>query len=134
MEHTRLPFTTWFLAIQLICQAKTCISALALMRDLGVSYRTARLQYHKINNAIARQEQAHRLDGFVQLDGAYLGGERSIGRVGRGSGNEVLFVAAVSLNAAIKTTLRYSSIWLALGDLKATMPRAFKALNFRKYA
>ena len=37
MEHTKLPLTTWFLAIHLISQAKTGISALALKRDLGVS-------------------------------------------------------------------------------------------------
>lgn len=41
MEHTKLPLTTWFLAIHLISQAKTGLSALALKRDLGVSYPTA---------------------------------------------------------------------------------------------
>jgi hypothetical protein len=100
MEHTKLPLTTWFLAIHLISQAKTGISALALKRDLGVSYPTAWLLHHKINTAMAHQEAAHRLDGFVQLDDAYLGGERSGGKVGRGSENKVPFVAAVSLNAA----------------------------------
>jgi hypothetical protein len=83
-----------------ISQAKTGISALALKRDLGVSYPTAWLLHHKINTAMAHQEAAHRLDGFVQLDDAYLGGERSGGKVGRGSENKVPFVAAVSLNAA----------------------------------
>jgi hypothetical protein len=100
MEHTKLPLTTWFLAIHLISQAKTGISALALKRDLGVSYPTAWLLHHKINTAMAHQEAAHRLDGFVQLDDAYLGGERCGGKVGRGSENKVPFVAAGSLNAA----------------------------------
>ena len=58
MEHTKLPLTTWFLAIHLISQAKTGISAFALKRDLGVSYPTAWLLHHKINNAMARQEAA----------------------------------------------------------------------------
>ncbi len=98
MEHTKLPLTTWFLAIHLISQAKTGISALALKRDLGVSYPTAWLLHHKINNAMARQETAHRLGGAVQLDDAYLGGERSGARPGRGSENKVPFVAAVSMN------------------------------------
>jgi ribosomal protein L37AE/L43A len=40
----------------------------------------------------------HRLHGAVQLDDAYLGGERSGGKVGRGSENKVPFVAAVSLS------------------------------------
>ena len=34
----------------------------------------------------------------VQVDDAYLGGERSDGKAGRGSENKVPFVAAVSLD------------------------------------
>jgi len=98
MEHTKLPLTTWFLAIYLISQAKTGLSALALKRQLGVSYPTAWLLHHKINRAMARQESTHRLRGCVQLDDAYLGGERTGGKAGRGSENKVPFVAAVSLN------------------------------------
>jgi transposase-like protein len=37
-EQTKLPLTLWFLAIHLITQAKTGLSALALKRQLGVSY------------------------------------------------------------------------------------------------
>ena len=98
MEHSKLPLTTWFLAIHLISQAKTGLSALALKRDLGVSYPTAWLMLHKINHAMARQDDLHRLCGAVQLDDAYLGGERTGGKAGRGSENKVPFVAAVSLN------------------------------------
>jgi hypothetical protein len=100
LEYTKLPLTTWFLAIHLISQAKTGLSALALKRDLGVSYPTAWLLHHKINNGMARQEGNHRLGGAVQIDDAYLGGERSGGKTGRGSENKVPFVAAVSLNSA----------------------------------
>ena len=45
---TKLPLTTWFLAIYLISQAKTGLSALALKRQLGVSYPNAWLIHHKI--------------------------------------------------------------------------------------
>ena len=38
------------------------------------------------------------LEGQVQLDDAYLSGERSGGKAGRGSENKVPFVAAVSLS------------------------------------
>ncbi len=47
---------------------------------------------------MARRESTHRLGGAVQLDDAYLGGERAGGKAGRGSENKVPFVAAVSLN------------------------------------
>jgi hypothetical protein len=98
MEHTKLPLTTWFLAIYLISQAKTGLSALALKRQLGVSYPTAWLLHQKINRAMATQDANHQLSGAVQLDDAYLGGERTGGKAGRGSENKVPFVAAVSVN------------------------------------
>ena len=97
---TKLPLTTWFLAIYLLSQAKTGLSALALKRQLGVSYPTAWLMHHKILHAMAEREQAHRLDGMVQIDDAYLGGERSDGSTGRGTTGKTPFVAAVSLNDA----------------------------------
>jgi transposase-like protein len=98
MEHTKLPLTTWFLAIYLICQAKTGLSALALKRQLGVSYPTAWLLHHKISHTMTERDATHRLSGSVQLDDAYLGGERAGGKPGRGSENKVPFVAAVSVD------------------------------------
>jgi hypothetical protein len=98
IEHTKLPLTTWFLAICLISQAKTSLSALALKRQIGVSYPTAWLLHQKINRARAGCESCHRLEGAVQVDDAYLGGERAGGKPGRGAENKVPFVAAVSLD------------------------------------
>ncbi len=98
MGHTKLPLTTWFLAIYLISQAKTGLSTLALKRQLGVSYPTAWLLHQKINRAMATQDAAHQLSGTVQLDDAYLGDERAGGKVGRGSEDKNPFVGAVSVN------------------------------------
>ena len=98
MQSTKLPLTVWFLAIYLISQAKTGLSSLALKRHLGVSYPTAWLIHHKLMQAMADREQRYALHGQVQVDDAYLGGERSGGKVGRGSENKVPFVAAVSLS------------------------------------
>jgi len=100
MQGTKLALTTWFLAIHLISQAKTGLSSLALKRDLGVSYPTAWLIHHKVMQAMVEREARYALDGQVQIDDAYLGGERSGGKAGRGSENKVPFVAAVSLNEA----------------------------------
>ena len=100
MQGTKLPLATWFLAIHLISQAKTGLSSLALKRDLGVSYPTAWLIHHKVMEAMVEREARCVLDGQVQIDDAYLGGERSGGKAGRGSENKVPFVAAVSLNEA----------------------------------
>jgi len=96
-QGTKLPLTIWFLAVYLISQAKTGLSALALRRQLGVSYPTAWLMQHKLMQAMADREACYTLEGKIQVDDAYLGGERTGGKVGRGSENKVAFVAAVSL-------------------------------------
>ena len=96
-QGTKLPLATWFLAIYLISQAKTGLSALALRRQLGVSYPTAWLIHHKLMLVMADREERYLLEGKVQVDDAYLGGERTGGKVGRGSENKVPFIAAVSL-------------------------------------
>ncbi|AHE97760.1 IS1595 family transposase [Thioalkalivibrio paradoxus] len=100
MQGTKLPLTTWFLAIYLVSQAKTGIASLALKRHLGVSYPTAWALKHKLMQAMTEREERYTLSGTVQLDDAYLGGERTGGKAGRGSENKVPFVAAVSLTDA----------------------------------
>lgn len=56
--------------------------------------------HHKLMLAMAAREGRYVLCGDVQVDDAYLGGERTGGKVGRGSENKVPFVAAVSLTEA----------------------------------
>jgi hypothetical protein len=65
------------------------------MRQLGVSYPTAWLVKYKVTEAMRLREADRQLHGRVELDDAYLGGERSGGKTGRGSENKVPFVLAV---------------------------------------
>jgi transposase-like protein len=97
-EHTKLPLTTWFLAMYLLTQNKNGISALALKRQLGVRYKTAWLIKHKLLKTMQLQEASRRLEGRVEIDDAYLGGEKA-GKRGRGSDNKTPFVAAVQTDA-----------------------------------
>ena len=94
-EATKLPLTLWFMALQLLTQSKNNVSALELKRQLGVCYRTAWLVKHKLLEAMRLAESDRQLSGRVEIDDAYLGGERSGGKAGRGSENKVPFVAAV---------------------------------------
>ncbi len=48
--------------------------------------------------AMLDREQHYVLEGLIQVDDAYLGGERSGGKAGRGSENKVPFVAAISMS------------------------------------
>jgi len=95
-EHSRLPLTTWFLALYFLTQTKTNVSALELMRHLGVSYSATWRMKHKLMQAMTEREASRRLTGFVQIDDAYLGGERTGGKRGRGSENKRPFVIAVA--------------------------------------
>lgn len=96
MEHTKLALTKWFLAMYLITASKNEVSALELKRSLGVSYKTAWLLKHKLMQVMTIREEPRRLDGRVEIDDAYLGGERAgHENGGRGALNKSAFVAAV---------------------------------------
>jgi transposase-like protein len=92
---TKLPLTVWFLAMQLLTQAKNNVSALELKRQIGVCYRSAWLLKHKVLEVMRVAEEDRRLTGRVEIDDAYLGGQRAGGKTGRGSENKVPFVAAI---------------------------------------
>ena len=97
MDSTKLPLTTGFLAIYRVSQDKAGLSALALMRHLDTSYRTAWLIHQKLMKTMALRGSEQPLTGAVQVDDAYPGGERP-GAGGRGLPNKVPIAAAVSTN------------------------------------
>lgn len=94
--YTKLPLTTWFLGIYLVTQSKVSISALSLKRTLGVSYNTALLMKHKIQQVMKERDDSKPLTQFVQLDDAYWGGKKRDGIRGRGATGKIPFIAAVS--------------------------------------
>ncbi len=89
-ESTKLPLTSWFLAMHLLTQSKNNVSALELGRHLGVSYKTAWLLKHKVMEVMRVREDSRQLSGRVEIDDAYLGGELSGGKAGRGCENKDL--------------------------------------------
>lgn len=97
---TKLPLRTWFLAIYLLTQSKVGRSALALARELGVSYNTAWLLKQKLMQAMKERDDGHRLDGWVQIDDAVWGGEHRGGKRGRDAPGKSPLLAAVACNEA----------------------------------
>src|SRR5688572_29159097 len=85
-ENTKLPLTSWFLAIYHLTQSKGGISSIEIGRRLGVKQSAAWLKKHKLMRAMAGRE-AHKpkLEGRIEIDATYLGGERSGGKRGRGA-------------------------------------------------
>lgn len=98
-QSTKLPLATWFLGLYFITQDKKGISALELMRRLGISYKAAWRMKQKLMQVMLERDQSKPLSGFIEMDDAYLGGERSNGKRGRGSENKTPFVAAVQTTA-----------------------------------
>ena len=92
---TKLPLTSWFLAMWLIATAKNGISSVELGRRLGVKQTNAWSLKQKIMQVMAEREGRKRLDGRVEMDDPYLGGQRP-GKRGRGAAGKQPFVAAVS--------------------------------------
>jgi len=102
-QDTKLPLVTWFAAIYHLTQSKGGISSIELGRRLGVKQGTAWLVKHKLMRAMAAREAAKpKLEGRVEVDDAYLGGERPGGKRGRGAPGKTPVVAAVETTAERK--------------------------------
>ncbi len=86
--------TTWYLAIYMLTQAKNGLSTMAQGRHLGVSYNTVWMLKHKLMQTMQERDDSRPLRGIVQLDDAYLGGEKHGGQRGRGA---AVVVAAVKV-------------------------------------
>jgi hypothetical protein len=80
----------------LLTQSKVGLSAMALKRQLGVSYNTAYLIKQKIMQTMRERDDSRPLDGVIQVDDAYWGGEKRGGKRGRGAAGKTPFVAAVA--------------------------------------
>ena len=99
LENTKLGLSTWYLAMYLLTQSKNGISAMDLKRQLGVSYNSAWMLKHKLMQAMREREDSQPLHGIVELDDAYLGGEASGGKRGRGAARKTPFLAAAQVSA-----------------------------------
>lgn len=95
MASSKLGLRKWFQAAYVLSQAKNNVSALELMRHLGVCYQTAWSLKHKLMEAMWTREVTRTLQGTVQIDEAFLGGE-STGPGSRGRKGKVPLLVAVS--------------------------------------
>ena len=71
--HSKLPLTTWFLALYLLTQQTNGISALELKRHLGVPYPSAWVVKHKLLQTMLERDAKRRLSGVIELDDVYTG-------------------------------------------------------------
>src|SRR5512144_1563677 len=82
-------------ALYRLTQSKRGISSLELGRRLGVTQTTAWMVKHKLKQVMLERDANKRLIGRVEMDDAYLGGQRSGGKRGRGAAGKTPMVASV---------------------------------------
>jgi len=128
-QDTKLPLVTWFAAIYHLTQSKGGISSIELGRRLGVKQGTAWLMKHKLMRVMAaREAEKPKLSGRVEVDDAYLGGERPGGKRGRGAAGKTPIVAAV------ETTPERRPRRLRLSVVKGFRKREIERLAKRDFA
>ena len=126
---TKLPLTTWFLAIYHLTQSKGGMSSVELARRLGTRQPTAWLMKQKLMAAMEQRDAGKpKLEGRVEVDDAYLGGAPSGGKRGRGAAGKTPFVAAV------ETTAERKPRRLRLTVVKGFRKKEIEALAKRDFA
>ena len=73
----KLPLRAYLAAIAVFCNEVKGKSALAMSRDLGVSYKAARVLLHKLREAMAEEMKGRVVGGegkVAEVDGGYFGG------------------------------------------------------------
>ena len=115
---TKLPLRTWFRALYHMTQTKQGISSIELGRRLGVRQTTAWTIRHKLKQVMMERDGAKQLTGRVEMDDAYVGGERTGGKRGRGAPGKTPFVAAV------ETTPEGKPIRIKLGRVEGFSGKA----------
>jgi transposase-like protein len=125
---TKVALSTWFRAMYHLTQSKGGISSIELGRRLGVSQTTSWKIKHKLMQVMMERDATKRLTGRIEVDDAYLGGERNGGKRGRGAPGKTPIVAAV------ETTPQGQPIRLQLRRVKGFRRAEIATLATRNFA
>src|SRR6202035_4556958 len=77
----KLPLRGYLAAIAVFCNEVKGKSALALSRDLGLSYKSAFVLLHKLREAMAEEMKGRVVGGegkVAEVDGGYFGGAHTM--------------------------------------------------------
>lgn len=73
-QNSKVSMLNWTRAIYLMMMGKRGISAVELKRQLSLgSYKTALYMLHKIRSALLKRDEEYKLEGVIEMDGAYFG-------------------------------------------------------------
>ncbi len=92
-----------------------------LHRHPGISYNAAWRMKQKRMQVMMERDHNQKLSGFIELDDAYLGGERTGCKPGRGAAGKTPFVAAV------ETTDEHGPVRIKLSVVKGFRSQEIKS-------
>jgi transposase-like protein len=120
-DRTRTPMTVWFHACWMFATQKDGVSALSMQKALEISsYETAWAMLHRLRSVCVRPGR-DRLNGRVEVDETYIGGEEPGLRGGRQKGKKALVIVAVEQRQKGFGRARM----VPVADAKAETVRAF---------
>src|SRR3954469_21960666 len=102
LQGTKLPMRVWFRAMHLLAQGKKRLSNIELGRRLGISTNAAWRVEHKLMQAMIERDRRYKLGAAgprIEIDDAYIGGERTGEGTGRGRRGHTPFIIAVETSA-----------------------------------
>src|SRR4030081_3301708 len=102
LQGTKLPMRVWFRAMHLLAQGKKGLSNIELGRRLGISTNAAWRVQHKLMQAMIERDRRYKLGAAgprIEIDDAYIGGERTGDGGGRGRGARPPLLIAVETSA-----------------------------------
>ena len=103
MERSHTPLHKWFYAMFLFSTSRHGVAARELQRQLKVTYKTAWRMAHKIREHMANVDGEYTLDGVIEADETYVGGQTSGGKRGRGAPNKTVVFGMLERNGDIMT-------------------------------
>jgi transposase-like protein len=113
-QSSKLSLTKWFLAVYIIGESKKGVSGHQLARMLKITTKTAWFLTHRIRAAM-NEPLAELLDGIVEIDETWVGGETH-GK-GRGfTGNKAVVVGAAQRDGDIRFRVIGQRDGKTLGD------------------
>ena len=101
-EKSRTSLQLWFYAIYLFTSTRSGVSAKELQRQLGVTYKCAWRMGHEIRKHMSFVDGDPILDGDVEVDETYIGGERS-GKRGRGADGKTILFGMLDRDGGVMT-------------------------------
>ena len=102
LQGSKLPMRVWFRAMHLLAQGKKGLSNIELGRRLGISTNAAWRLQHKLMQAMLERDRRYKLGSAgprVEIDDAYIGGQRTGEGSGRGRRGHTPFIAAIETSA-----------------------------------